>query len=96
MPWTWPDAFTGVTVATLQAVQKRMEGGTWRESSQAEDWVGKAVAEVLGLDVGDKSDRARISTLLKTWIKSGALKVVERPDEAAQAKDFVEVGEWAS
>ena len=96
MPWTWPDAFTGITVATLQAVQKRMEGGTWRESSQADDWVGKAVAEVLGLDVGDKHDRARIITLLKTWIKSGALKVVERPDEQRKPRTFVEVGEWAS
>ncbi len=64
--------------------------------AQADQWAGKVVAEVLGLDVGNKKDRARIATLLKTWIASGVLKVVERADEKRKLKDFVEVGEWAS
>jgi len=44
-----------------------------RENSQADDWAGKVVAEVLGLDLGKKSERARVATILKTWIESGVL-----------------------
>jgi hypothetical protein len=39
--------------------------------------VGHAVAAVLKLDVTNKAHRAKISSLLKTWIKNGAL--VSRP-----------------
>ena len=96
MPWNWPDAFAGINVATLQAVQRRIEGGAWREDTRAEAWAGKAVADVLKLDLDRKRDRARVLTLLKIWIKTGVLKVVERPDGHRKPKTFVEVGEWAS
>jgi hypothetical protein len=75
--WTWPDAFDGVTVSDLRAVQAAVAAGRCRENSQARDWVGHAVAAVLKLDVTNKAHRAKISSLLKTWIKNGAL--VSRP-----------------
>jgi hypothetical protein len=71
-PWQWPDPFANVTVATLLAVQHKIDGGAWRDHPQADDWVGKAVAEVLDLDLERKPDRATVNTLLKTWLKSGA------------------------
>jgi hypothetical protein len=95
-PWQWPDAFANVTVATLLAVQHKINGGQWRAHPQAENWVGKAVAEVLELDLERKPDRATVNTLLKTWIKLGALKRIERLDEHRHEKTFIEVGVWAT
>lgn len=96
VPWQWPDAFDGVTTRDLFAVQKRISEGTWRESSQSPDWVGKAVAEVLDLDLESAPPQSRVKSLLKSWLASGALKVVTRPDESRRERKFVEVGQWAT
>lgn len=98
VPWTPPDPFDGVSVDHLYRVQVKVAEGEWKESSQASEWVGKAVADVFGLsaDAKDKADRSRISALLRTWISNGALVVVERRDSVKrELKKFVEVGEWA-
>jgi hypothetical protein len=33
--WTWPDAFAGVSVSDLRAVQARVAQGRWRENCEA-------------------------------------------------------------
>ena len=66
-------------------------GGKWRKDVQARDWVGKAVAQVLNLDVGNKADKAKIKGILKVWFGSGSLKIVEGLDGKRMPKDFVEV-----
>jgi hypothetical protein len=38
------------------------------------NWAGKVVAEVMGLDAGDRAERNRISRLLAMWKKNGTLK----------------------
>jgi hypothetical protein len=53
--WAWPNAFDGVTVSDLRAVQAAIAAGRWRENSQAKDWAGVAVANVLQLDVDNKA-----------------------------------------
>ncbi|WP_081469505.1 AAA family ATPase [Sphingomonas sp. PAMC 26617] len=96
--WTPPDAFDGVTTDHLRKVQQAVAAGTWKESSQATNWVGIAIADVMGLDPDKnaKADRARINALLRQWIASGALLVVERrcPDKR-ENKKYVEAGELA-
>ena len=94
--WQWPDAFDGMTPRDLFAVQKQISEGTWRENSQSPEWVGKAVAQVLDLDLESAPLQNRVKSLLKTWIASGALKVVSRPDESRKERKFVEVGQWAT
>jgi hypothetical protein len=91
-PWQWPDAFAGVTVGDLRAVQRRVGGGRWRENSQAKGWVGLAVAEAMNLDASNKAHRARIAAMLKRWIESGALVIVEGLDDRRKPRSFVEVG----
>lgn len=96
--WTPPNAFDGVTADHLRHVQRAVEDGSWKESNQAKNWVGIAVANVMGLDPAReaKADRVRINALLRQWIASGALVVVEkRCPEKREDKKFVEVGEWA-
>jgi hypothetical protein len=96
MPWAWPDAFAGLTAASLLAVQRRIDGERWRKAPQSSNWIGKAVAEVLGFDLEREPDKAKVRTLIAAWLKSGALKVVEHDDEQRRPREFVEVGEWAT
>jgi AAA domain len=92
VPWTCPDAFTGITAADLLRVQETVQAGSWKFSDQADCWVGRAVAEALGLDA--EGDAARIKKLLKEWIANGLLVKVERKcPEARRLKPFVEAGE---
>ena len=91
--WKWPDAFAGVTASDLDAVKARVASGDWRKDPQAHAWVGKAVAEVLGLDASNKTHRAKINALLAAWIKSGALVEVEGLDAARRPRLFVKAGE---
>jgi len=91
-PWKVPDPFDDITVGDLANVQAALASGSWKEHYSASDWVGVAVADVLGLDVDSKSDKSKIRSLVKTWVSEGALKVVERKDQNRQMKKFVEVG----
>jgi hypothetical protein len=93
--WTWPNALDQVTVADLRAVQKIVEGGRWRENTQAKEWVGYAVAQALKLDVARKADKAKITGLLKIWRSSGALVAVEGKDVKGMVRTFIEVGTHA-
>jgi hypothetical protein len=90
--WQWPDAFAGVTLSDLRAVQARVAAGRWRESSQAKDWAGYAVADVLKLDATNRANKVRISSLLKTWTKNGMFVVVEGGDGKRMPRKFIEVG----
>lgn len=95
IPAKLPDPFEDITLDHLRAVQAKVGSGGWRADVQAADWVGKAVAEVVGLDVGKASDKAKAKALIKTWIGNNALRVVERKNEKRVVKSYVEVGEAA-
>jgi hypothetical protein len=94
VPWSPPDAFDGVTTDHLRRVQAAIDAGEFKAHHAAEDWAGVAVAQVFGIDPQAKSDRARITKLLATWIGSGALRIEERRDRNRQMKKFVVVGRW--
>jgi hypothetical protein len=93
-PWTWPDPVEEVSAADLAAIQQKIAAGAYRESAQATNWGGRAVAEVLDLDLGDKAARARVSSLLKAWLKDGTLVIVKRQDERRETRPFLDVGRW--
>lgn len=94
-PWKWPDPFDGITARDLLAVQQAVAGGRWRESSQAAEWVGKAVASALDLDLSNDRHKAKVKGCLKTWLATGALKVEEGEDSKRNPRKFIVVGEWA-
>lgn len=95
-PWEWPSAFGGVTTDDLFRVQRAIAAGEWRQSPTAKGWAGSAVADVLGLDLADQSAKAKVKSLLRTWIENKALKVVQRPDESRHDRPFIEVDQWAN
>lgn len=90
--WKWPDPFDGISAHDLWAVQQRISEGQWRENPQAAEWVGKAVAEVLELDLEDKAAKQKVKSLLAQWIKSGVLVKVSAPDATRQERTWIEVG----
>ncbi|WP_271557817.1 AAA family ATPase [Bradyrhizobium sp. CCBAU 45394] len=92
VPWAWPDLMSDVTVSHLRQVQAIVSKRPYRENHQAQDWVGKAVAEALGLDLDQPKNKRKIMGLLKVWLKSGALKKVEDNDVKGNPRYFVQVG----
>jgi hypothetical protein len=96
--WTWPDPSQAITPDDIQAVQEAIAAGEWRESTQASNWAGKAIASVLRLDLADLSAKSAVRVLLRKWIDDGILKIVRRRDASRKEHAFVEVGnggaEW--
>ena len=95
--YSLPDPFDGITAKDARRVQQAVgeaaEGEPARANPQAKQWVGHIVAEVLGLD--PEEDKARIKSLVKTWIDTDVLRVEHLPDKR-QGREVpcVVVGEW--
>ena len=94
--WEWPNPLDGVCANDILAVQNAVAAGKWRENSQAKDWVGKAAAAALKLDVADKAHKKRIIALMKVWTANGMFVLVTGKDEKRNDRAYVEVGEWAT
>jgi hypothetical protein len=93
--WKWPNPLDGVTGADFEAVAKVIRAGRWRESIQAKDWVGRAVAKALKLDLDNKRDKAKAAGLVNIWIKQGSLIVVEEQDDKRMMRKYVRVADAA-
>ncbi len=82
-PWAWPDAFDGVSSEDARRVQLAigsMEDDPPRANVQSAQWVGLTVARVLGMDPDDKAHRSRINSMIRAWLKTGVLEIVEVRD----------------
>lgn len=93
--WSWPDPFDGVSTSDLLAVQDKIAAGQWRADVQATEWAGRAVAEVLSLDLDDKANKRKVKGLLATWVETGALRRVMAADKTRQNRPMIVVGAWA-
>lgn len=93
--WSWPQALDGVTGRNVEAVFDKIRTGRWRESHQARDWVGLAVSQVMNIDYSTKTGKARIREMVKAWIASGALVIVDGKDEKGVTRPYIEVSEAA-
>ncbi|KQS75459.1 hypothetical protein ASG32_27230 [Methylobacterium sp. Leaf361] len=92
-PWSMPGLFDDVQVADLRRVQDKIASGTWAASVQANDWAGYAIAEILEIDAETKGGQTRIKDILRTWIESGALKILRVDNKAkGRAKPLIVVG----
>lgn len=96
-PWEWPDPLAEISVEQLRAAQREVAaGGPWRANNQAKDWVGLPIARALKIDVGSKLGKAKVTSLLKTWMATGMFVEVEGKDSNRDTRKFVEVGEYAN
>jgi hypothetical protein len=97
-----PDLFDGVTTKNLYNVQRTIgkaeeADGAYRANAQADNWVGKAVAAELDLDLGKPNHVAKTKAIIKQWISSGSLQVVKLPNKRKGGEaPCVIVGEWVN
>lgn len=92
--WKKPGLFAGLTWRDLKKVQLALDGKEFRYSSQTgELWAGCTVAKVLALDA-DKNKK-RIKKFIEEWLKSGALKKVEKKTSNGRFSPVLEIGDWA-
>jgi hypothetical protein len=94
--WRWPNPLDDVSVADLVAVQKAIDGKGYRANVQAQQWVGRAIADVLGLDIGDAAAMQQVKGLLRIWLANGALVITTTKDGKGTERPIVEVGRWAA
>jgi hypothetical protein len=73
--WEMPGTFDGASGHDIGKIQAMLSEQEWAASSQAEDWVGHAIAEVTGLNVHDEKDNATIKKRLKAWLETGVMKL---------------------
>lgn len=95
VPFKAPRVMDGVMATDLFAIQRVLHSGTYWRNSQAKDWAGNVVANVLGLDAVEAKSKKRINSMIETWLKSGALKIEVRRNEKSMNKECVVVGHWA-
>jgi len=95
-----PDVFDGVSAKDAKKAQQivadaHSNGEPLRESSQASNWVGVPIADMLGLDISEKPGKARVSMIIKTWMRTNVL-ATERVFDAKKGREVpvVVVGEW--
>ena len=96
VPWAWPDPLDGVTVADLLAVQKLIHGKQFRKDVRSDNWIGNAIADVIGADLSDEAELSKVKIMLKIWLESGALVAKNIVTESRNKTWIVEVGEWAA
>jgi hypothetical protein len=99
--WKPPNPFEGVSVDDLRVVQKLVQGGAFRTNSQSPKWLGWWMGENLpGLKIkaryGDqprnKTDIARLNSIINTWLKNNELAIETRPDGNRKPKKFLITG----
>ncbi|MBR1153570.1 AAA family ATPase [Bradyrhizobium sp. JYMT SZCCT0428] len=91
--WKWPNPLDGVTGADFDKAAVAIRAGEWKKSTQANNWVGYAVAKALKLNLNDRANKAKVVGLIKVWLASGALVEVEKQDDRRKTKIFIEVAD---
>jgi RecA-family ATPase len=94
-----PDAFDGISAKDARAVQDEVEkaitiGKPYRDNPQSDEWIGNKIAEMFDIQMGDKSGKVRVNTILREWKKSGVLAVEKaRSDRQGREVPIIVVGE---
>jgi hypothetical protein len=101
-PYKLPDAFDGVSGKDARTIQRIVanaleDGDPYRESVQSKRWVGIAVADLLDIDITEKAGKTKVSSIVKTWLKTGVL-AIERVTDPRQGREVAVVvqGDWIS
>ena len=98
--YAMPDLFDGVSARDAMKVQRAVgdaetQGEPLRANVQAKTWVGVTVADVLGLDLDKRHEKAKAKAIVAKWIENGVLRKTSAPSKR-DGRDVpcVVVGEW--
>lgn len=95
IPWTPPDAFTGMTWEHLRDVQAELRAAGQaepRKSSQSPKWAGFIIGQAIGLNGSDPNDKARIKSIISEWLRTGALIEVSEKDAKGEQRPCLRPG----
>jgi len=88
-----PDQKVELDPANIRRIQDAVDGKNFRENSQARDWVGHAIAKVLGMDA--VRDKVRLKGIIKELIASEHFRVEDVPDKNRKPRPCIVVGNKA-
>jgi AAA domain len=95
--WKWPSpeaAIEDVESGDFDKIKAVIAEGNCKANIQAKDWVGKFVADTLGLDLTVRDDKASVKLMIEGWIKAGHIHVVKRRCPIKREdKDFIDLFE---
>lgn len=97
--WSPPAADMGITSDQIAEIQKKVrdvEGKAdvaYLIDPQAGNWVGKLIAESLGLDIRDDRARARVNRIVKDWIARGLIVKVLKKNPKGNERGVACVGQ---
>jgi hypothetical protein len=77
---------------TKRKIQDVIAGGEWREHASAANWVGVAVADVIGADISDVASHRRVKAIIMSMISEGNLRVEQRHDAHRKLRPYIIVG----
>jgi len=90
VPWAPPTAesvVAGLTPDQIAAIKAEVSAEMDDADQKAYRWGGKAVAKVLGLNVDDKGDKAKVKMTLAALIKAGHFTIGKRPSRTTRGRD---------
>jgi hypothetical protein len=95
--WKWPSAASAIEAVEpndFDKIKAVIAKGNCKANIQANDWVGKAIANELKLDLTNKDDKEHVKLMIKGWLEVGLIHVVRRrcPDKREE-KDFIDLVE---
>lgn len=82
----------GPSEEQIGAIKEKLSEGVWRDSVQAAQWAGNAIAPILGLD--QDADKEQIKQTLKALLQRGILRRVFRTDEQRRLRQVIVPKEW--
>jgi hypothetical protein len=91
--WKWPSAASAIEAVEpddFDKIAAVVAEGNCRANVQAKEWVGKVVADLLGLDLAIRDDKDNIKLMIAGWIQAGRIRVVtHRCPIKREDKDFI-------
>ena len=84
--WKPPSPHKDVSYDQIREVQRVVSQETYWENVQADNWAGNPIAKVLGMNLAEPAQLAKMKAMVKGWIKGGVLKIEMRKDEVTRKK----------
>jgi AAA domain len=93
-PWQFPSPMDGITTGHMHAIREKARTGDWRKDAKSDEWIGHAVADLLGLDADNPVDVKKIKAILSIWFDNKVLDTALRKDAHRKERQFVVPGNW--